>query len=320
MKKLIIILFAAALSNSLMSQPGKTKPKAPVKTVAVQPVFKNLEDSASYLVGIGWARTAIQQGVTKLNTALLVKACDSTFANKPGLLPENMTGNLVQRCAAQLKAGKPTSIKKISKSSLKSLEDSTSYAIGLTLANFYKPYGVTKLNTKMIGTAFNDLLAKKPSVLDERMATNILNRYLSEKQEEQIKPAIDAGRAFLENNKKRPEVKTTASGLQYQIIKEGTGVKPILTDTFVVHYKGTLIDGTEFDNSYKRGQPLEYPLGAVVRGWVEGLQLMPVGSKFNLYIPYELGYGPFGNPPVIPGGAVLIFEMELLNVKHLKAN
>ncbi|HLG41431.1 MAG TPA: FKBP-type peptidyl-prolyl cis-trans isomerase, partial [Chitinophagaceae bacterium] len=126
---------------------------------------------------------------------------------------------------------------------------------------------------------------------------------------------IDAGNAFLENNKKRPGVKVTASGLQYEVITEGTGIKPAKADTFVCHYRGTLIDGTEFDASYNRGQPLIYPVTAVIPGWTEGLQLMPAGSKYKFYIPYKLGYGVFGSPPAIPGGAALIFEVELLDVK-----
>jgi len=142
-----------------------------------------------------------------------------------------------------------------------------------------------------------------------------MGSFMEKKQTEKIKPTIEEGRKFLAQNKLKPGVKTTASGLQYEIITEGTGIKPTAVDTFVAHYRGTLLNGTEFDASYNRGQPLTLGLGQVVRGWTEGLQLMPVGSKFKFYIPYELGYGAMGNGPAIPGGSMLIFELELLDLK-----
>jgi FKBP-type peptidyl-prolyl cis-trans isomerase FklB len=142
-----------------------------------------------------------------------------------------------------------------------------------------------------------------------------MNKLMMQIEEEKVKPTIDAGNAFLAENKKRPGVKTTASGLQYEVITEGTGIKPTAQDTFVCHYRGTLIDGTEFDASANRGQPLVLPVTSVIRGWTEGLQLMSVGSKYKFYIPYTLGYGPIDNG-AIPGGSALIFEVELLDVKR----
>ena len=128
-------------------------------------------------------------------------------------------------------------------------------------------------------------------------------------QEEKIKPRIEEGRKFLAQNKLKPGVKTTASGLQYEVITEGQGIKPTAVDTFVAHYRGTLLDGTEFDASYNRGQPLQLGVSQVIRGWTEGLQLMPVGSKYKFWIPYEIAYGVMGQGQ-IPGGAMLIFEVE----------
>lgn len=125
----------------------------------------------------------------------------------------------------------------------------------------------------------------------------------------------DAGKKFLEDNAKKADVKTTSSGLQYKVIAEGTGKKPKATETVTVHYRGTLIDGTEFDSSYKRGEPISFGLNRVIAGWTEGLQLMPTGSKYEFYIPYNLAYGERGAGGVIPPFAKLIFEVELLGVK-----
>ena len=120
--------------------------------------------------------------------------------------------------------------------------------------------------------------------------------------------------AFLEQNKTRPGVKTTASGLQYEVVKEGTGPKPGPTDSVTCNYKGTLINGTEFDNSYTRGEPITFPLNRVIPGWTEALQLMTVGSTYKFYIPYNLAYGVNDNGP-IPGGSALVFQVDLLDVK-----
>lgn len=119
---------------------------------------------------------------------------------------------------------------------------------------------------------------------------------------------------FLEKNKQKPSVKTTSSGLQYEVLQEGTGKSPELTNKVEVHYKGSLIDGTEFDSSYKRGEPISFPLSGVIKGWQEGLQLMKEGAKYKLYIPSEIGYGSAGAGASIPPHATLIFEVELLKV------
>jgi FKBP-type peptidyl-prolyl cis-trans isomerase FkpA/FKBP-type peptidyl-prolyl cis-trans isomerase FklB len=135
-------------------------------------------------------------------------------------------------------------------------------------------------------------------------------------QEKRMKAAEEnkaKGEAFLSQNKAKEGVHTTASGLQYRVLREGTGPKPKATDVVTVHYTGRLIDGTEFDSSYKRNEPAKFQLDSVIKGWTEGLQLMPTGSKYELVIPAELGYGPMGNQ-AIPGNSVLIFEVELLGI------
>lgn len=199
---------------------------------------------------------------------------------------------------------------------LKTTADSVSYVLGEVAA-----YGLTqqglgeiKINNTPFLQALNDILGKKKTLLDDATANALLSNYMSKIQAEKCKPNIDQGAKFLAQNKLKPGIKTTASGLQYEVITEGQGIKPAAVDTFVAHYRGTLLDGTEFDASYNRGQPLTLGVSQVIRGWTEGLQLMPVGSKYKFYIPYDLGYGVNGQGQ-IPGGAMLIFEVELLDVK-----
>jgi FKBP-type peptidyl-prolyl cis-trans isomerase len=197
---------------------------------------------------------------------------------------------------------------------LKNLLDSASYAIGVSVGSFYKQQGLTKLNTALITRAINDILSNKKSLMSEQEGTDVMNRYMTQLQEQKAKSVIDSGKAFLARNKKRPEVKTTASGLQYEVITEGTGIKPAVTDTITAHYRGTLVNGLVVDASYDRGAPMTIAVNRLITGWTEGLQLMSVGSKYKFYIPYNLGYGSFDNGP-IPGGSTLIFEVELLDVK-----
>ncbi len=198
-------------------------------------------------------------------------------------------------------------------SSLKTLNDSASYAIGLSVAKFYAQQGMTKLNVAMITKAINDVMAGKTALLDDQQTNNTIMRFMNKSQESKAKPTIAAGQQFLTKNKSKTGVKTTASGLQYEVLVEGKGPKPTLSDSVTVNYMGTLINGNEFDNSYKRGQPITFPITGVIRGWTEALQLMSVGSKYKLYIPHDLAYGP-NDYSSIPGGSVLIFEVELLGI------
>lgn len=200
---------------------------------------------------------------------------------------------------------------------LKTTADSVSYVLGEVAA-----YGLTqqglgeiKINSNPFLRALNDVLGKKKPLMDDATANALLSNYMSKIQAEKVKPTIAEGEKFLAQNKLKPGVKTTASGLQYEVITEGQGIKPTAVDTFVCNYRGTLLNGTEFDASANRGQPLIMPVNKVVPGWIEGLQLMSVGSKYKFYIPYNLGYGTMGNGPGVPGGAMLIFDLELLDVK-----
>lgn len=196
---------------------------------------------------------------------------------------------------------------------LKNATDSFSYAIGLSLASFYKQQGITEINNTLVTKALTDTKNGKPMMDDMQMQMTIMNHMQAIKAKN-AGPNKKAGDEFLAKNKIRPGVITTASGLQYEIIDEGTGPVATAKDEVRVHYVGTLIDGKEFDSSIKRGQPITFGVTNVIPGWTEALQLMPQGSKWKLYIPSELAYGDNGAGPDIKPGSALIFEVQLLEV------
>jgi len=156
---------------------------------------------------------------------------------------------------------------------------------------------------------------KQKPILDEAQCRSVIMTFSEQEQAKQMKPQIEAGAALWDKNLKNEKIVTTNSGLQYEVLKAGAGAKPGLSDTVVCNYIGMLLDSTEFDNSYSRGEPLTIPVSGVIKGWTEGLQLMTVGSKYRFFIPQQLGYGLRGAPPTIPGGSLLIFEVELLEIK-----
>jgi FKBP-type peptidyl-prolyl cis-trans isomerase FklB len=213
---------------------------------------------------------------------------------------------------AQKTAPKKTTPVKTTQSTavLKNLNDSVSYAIGMSVANFYSQQGIKNLNTTMVSKAINDVFSKKNSLLTEEEAQLAVMRFLNPN----VFKNIEEGEKFLAQNKTKQGVKTTASGLQYEVIKEGNGKRPSASDTVEVNYAGTLLNGLEFDNSYKRGSSISFALNRVIPGWTEALQLMTVGSKYKLYIPYKLAYG-MNDMGQIPGGSLLVFEVELLDIK-----
>jgi FKBP-type peptidyl-prolyl cis-trans isomerase FklB len=201
----------------------------------------------------------------------------------------------------------------------KDSDDSLSYALGLEGALYYNQQGIKKLNSAMVKKAFDDVYNNKTPLIEKDKANMLIQRRLQEYMAAKSKTEKEAGKKFLEENKKRQGVITLPDGLQYEVIKQGTGEKPTDTSTVKAHYIGTLINGTEFDNSYKRGEPLEIPVGGVIKGWTEALKMMPVGSKWKLYIPSELGYGEQGaGNGIIPGGATLVFVVELIDIVKKK--
>ncbi len=204
---------------------------------------------------------------------------------------------------------------------LKTQKEKFSYALGMNIGANMRKQSV-ELDTAMFLQGLKDAMAGGKLLLTEEQARAVLMQMQADvngRREEASKRAAPAnakeGEAFLAANKSKPGVFALPSGLQYKILVQGTGPMPALTDTVVCNYRGTLINGTEFDSSYKRGEPASFPVNGVIRGWTEVLQLMPVGSKWQLFIPSALAYGERGAGADIGPNATLIFEVELLSIK-----
>jgi FKBP-type peptidyl-prolyl cis-trans isomerase FkpA/FKBP-type peptidyl-prolyl cis-trans isomerase FklB len=218
--------------------------------------------------------------------------------------------------AAETKEGTATAIP-----GLPTEKEQVSYMVGMALAKQLEPMK-EEIDVDTISKAIKTSLAGGKLLLTEEQAQKIGENFGQKMQAKQIakmmadaKSNLEAGQKFLAENAKKPGVQATASGLQYQVITEGKGAKPKPGDVVRVHYKGALLDGKEFDSSYTRGQPVVFPIDQVVPGWQEGLQLMPVGSKYKLWIPANLGYGEKGTPggPIGPN-STLVFEVELIDI------
>ena len=194
--------------------------------------------------------------------------------------------------------------------------DKFSYAIGLGIGQNLLSMGAKGIAVEDFAQAISDVLNANPTAMSHTEARDIVNKFFEEMEQQMNAANIEKGKTFLEENKKRPEVVTLPSGLQYEVIKEGdpTAVRAKATDRVECHYEGTLIDGTLFDSSIKRGQPATFGVNQVIPGWVEALQLMPEGAKWKLYIPSDLAYGARGAGEMIPPHSTLIFEVELLKV------
>ncbi|MBE6229498.1 MAG: FKBP-type peptidyl-prolyl cis-trans isomerase [Bacteroidales bacterium] len=189
-----------------------------------------------------------------------------------------------------------------------------SYALGMSVANNILASGVKDLNIEEFANAIKAVLTNQQPTLSVEEAQQVLTEYFTKLQEEQVKMFKAEGEAFLTENAKKEGVVTLPSGLQYKVITEGNGNKPTANQQVKCHYEGTLINGAKFDSSYDRNEPAVFPVNGVIQGWVEALQLMPVGSKWELYIPYNLAYGERGAGQSIPPYATLIFTVELLEI------
>ncbi len=197
---------------------------------------------------------------------------------------------------------------------LKNLKDSASYALGVSIANNLKRNALEDIDLNILLAAMKDVFNKANLQIASDQADPLIQEYMGKLRVARGKAALEKGKAFLEENARKSGVITLPSGLQYQILKQGNGPKPKLTDKVTTHYHGTLIDGTVFDSSVERKQPAQFAVNQVIAGWTEALQMMPVGSKWKLFIPAHLAYGERGAGASIGPNETLIFEVELLSI------
>jgi FKBP-type peptidyl-prolyl cis-trans isomerase FklB len=194
--------------------------------------------------------------------------------------------------------------------------DSLSYSLGVIIAQNVKQQGIEGVNADKMAKAINDVLKDQPLEISFEKSNQIFGGYVQQMKMKEHEGNKKAGEDFLAMNKSKAGVTTTASGLQYEIIKPGAGAKPALTSKVKVHYHGTLITGEVFDSSVDRGEPISFPLTGVIQGWQEGVQLMPVGAKYRFFIPYDLAYGERGSGGKIAPYSALVFDVELLDIEQ----
>ena len=196
--------------------------------------------------------------------------------------------------------------------------DSLSYAIGVNIGSAMKSQGLDSINVNTLGKAIQSALKGDSLLINDTAANMFLSEYFQNRQRRAAEENKKAGEQFLTENKAKQGITTTPSGLQYQVLQEGTGAKPGPSDRVTVHYTGTTLKGEKFDSSHDRGTPATFPVGGVIPGWTEALQLMKAGSKYKFFIPAELAYGENGSGPAIGPNSVLVFEVELISVEKGK--
>jgi FKBP-type peptidyl-prolyl cis-trans isomerase FklB len=200
-------------------------------------------------------------------------------------------------------------------SSLDNQIDEVSYSLGVSVAQNVKNQGLDSINPQAVAQAFEDIFNGNDLLVPEEECGPILNEYFNSMNDRKKQSNISNGLEFLVENGKREGVITTESGLQYEVMVEGSGASPLATDEVLVHYHGTLIDGTVFDSSVDRGEPISFPLNGVIPGWTEALQLMKTGAKHKLFIPSSLAYGERGAGQLIGPNTTLIFDVELISIQ-----
>ena len=275
--------------------------------------LKNELDSLCYCVGVNVSEAFLKQNIKGVKAKKMQKGF-SDYLSENLKINTSESEKLIYQLMNEFSIKDSLDNLNFSSSHL----DSLSYALGVNISESFKKQGVDGLKGKFLAQGFSDF-TKGKALISPGKALEFLQVFQM-KQEQEIAqktagPVIEEGKKFLAENRKRPEVSTLPSGLQYEIIKEGTGEKPTITSMVYTHYHGTLLDGTVFDSSIERGSPVQFGVGQVIEGWTEALQLMPVGSKWKLYIPYDLAYGKSDARGKIKPYSTLIFEVELISIE-----
>lgn len=268
------------------------------------------------------AASTLTVGILMLGTTAAQTTPPST--SKPATAAKTGTTGATAKTSSTAKPHTATAATSQQALTLKTEKEKLSYAIGMNIGESMKKDSLD-IDATVLSRAIKDALTGSKLAMTDAEAKAVMDSFRAEMMKKQQAKAAAAGDAnklagqnFLAANKSKEGVVALPSGLQYKIIKEGTGPKPTASDTVVTNYRGTLIDGTEFDSSYKRGEPATFPVGQVIKGWTEALQLMPVGSKWQLFIPSELAYGERSPGAEIGPNSTLIFDIELLSIQDKK--
>jgi FKBP-type peptidyl-prolyl cis-trans isomerase len=264
--------------------------------------------------------TILASGALLWSSAQAQQAPAPTAQNPPAKAPAQAPAATANK-PATTKSGQTSATKAPASRTLETPKDKLSYSIGMNIGKSLKRDNV-EVDPDLLLRGVKDVLGGGTPLMTDEEAQSTLNELqadLRKKQEQEVQQLAETnkkeGEAFLAANKTKAGVVALPSGLQYKILQEGTGPKPTAADTVTVNYRGTLVNGTEFDSSYKRGQPASFPVGGIIKGWTEALLLMPVGSKWQLFIPPELAYGPRQAGPAIGPNSTLVFEVELLSIQ-----
>jgi len=308
---LILTLLLFGTLNIFAAEEKETVPAEKQETTKQEEVKPNMKDF-SYSLGYEMY-TNNKKYKLILSPEKLIEGIDDGYANVAAKVKQDEVKAMHTAFMAHMQAD--------GESDFNDEKGVLSYFTGYQVGKNFSANGIDVLDKEEVLAGINAAKEGKEPRLDEagrKAAMDAMDEVVKAKAQAKAEKVKVESKKFLEENAKKEGVKVTESGLQYQVIKEGEGAKPKATDTVKVHYAGTLVDGTEFDSSYKRGEPISFPLGGVIKGWTEGLQLMPVGSKYRFFIPSDLGYGDRGAGANIPGGAALIFDVELIEINPEK--
>lgn len=301
------MLMVAVMMSSCKNQSSE-KEKSSVN-------LTNKNDSLYYSLGVSIGQSLKKDGIPKLNADKVSKGIADVMGKKPLEISLENAQMTLQNYMRKLQMEKRDTAKNAKAPEATSAPDSISYCFGVSIGSNLQERGMDSMNNTMISAGFGDVMAGNTLEISDSLADAIAQDHMKQLYMKQGMENKAKGETFLEANKSKDSVQTTASGLQYKILRKGTGPSPSDKDTVEVNYEGRLINGKIFDSSYKRGKPATFPVDRVIPGWTEALKMMKQGGEWMLYIPSNLAYGARGGGPIPPNSA-LIFKVELLKVKN----